>query len=157
MRFGHGEIQNHFQRIIFEDVIDAGDLRNLKLLRPRLGNIDYVVSLATPSFRKFSGSTQLVFGRDENFYEWTSANIGWIDISLNWRPTEQLRVTGTYDWQGYNRLSDGSTVAETSIPRLRVEYQLSRSIFVRVVGQYTSDFADDLRESDRCSGAPPSR
>jgi hypothetical protein len=121
--------------------------------RPRLGNIDYVVSLATPNFRKFSGSTQLVFGRDENFYEWTSANIGWIDISLNWRPTEQLRVTGTYDWQGYNRLSDGSTVAETSIPRLRVEYQLSRSIFVRVVGQYTSDFADDLRESDR-SNAP---
>ncbi len=117
--------------------------------RPRLGNIDYVVSLVTPSFRQFSGSTQLVFGRDENFYEWTSANIGWIDIALNWRPTEQLRVTASYDWQGYNRLSDGSTVAETSIPRVRVEYQVTRSIFVRVVGQYTSDYADDLRESDR--------
>ena len=121
--------------------------------RDRLGNIDYVLSLNTPSFKKFSGSTQLVWGRDENFYEWTSANIGWIDVSLNWRPTEQLRVTGSYDWQGYKRLSDGSTVAETSIPRVRVEYQVTRSIFVRVVGQYTSDFADDLRESDR-SNAP---
>jgi hypothetical protein len=117
--------------------------------RARLGNIDYVVSLATPSFRQFSGSTLLVWGRDENFYEWTSANIGWIDISLNWRPTEQLRITGSYDWQGYKRLSDGSTVAETSIPRIRVEYQVSRSIFVRVVGEYRSDYADDLRESDR--------
>jgi hypothetical protein len=117
--------------------------------RERLGNIDYVVSLNTPSFRRFSGSTQLVWGRDENFYEWTSADIGWINVSLNWRPTEQLRVTSSYDWQGYRRLSDGSTVARTSIPRIRVEYQLSRSIFVRAVGQYTSDFADDLRESDR--------
>ncbi|MGQ0649583.1 MAG: DUF5916 domain-containing protein [Gemmatimonadaceae bacterium] len=117
--------------------------------RDRLGNIDYVVSLTTPNYRKFSASTQLVWGRDENFYEWTSANIGWIDLNLNWRPTEQLRVTGSYDWQGYRRLSDNSQVAETSIPRVRVEYQVTRSIFLRVVGQYTADYADDLRESDR--------
>ena len=117
--------------------------------RNRLGNIDYVVSVGTPNYRQFSGSAQFVWGRDENFYEWTSADIGWITVALNWRPTEQLRVTGTYDWQGYHRLSDNSTVAETSIPRVRLEYQLSRSIFVRAVGQYTADFADDLRESDR--------
>jgi hypothetical protein len=139
-----------FSSVYVEDRSPAGEVTYRPFSgRARLGNIDYVVSLTTPNYRQFSASTQLVWGRDENFYEWTSANIGWIDLNLNWRPTEQLRVTGTYDWQGYRRLSDDSRVAETSIPRVRVEYQVTRSIFVRVVGQYTADYADDLRESDR--------
>ncbi|HJU88670.1 MAG TPA: DUF5916 domain-containing protein [Gemmatimonadaceae bacterium] len=120
---------------------------------PDLGNLDYVLSLKTPNFKTFSATGQYLWGRDENFFEWTGADIHWINVALNWRPTEQLRVEGTYDAQLYLRASDGSRVGETRIPRVRVEYQLTRTMFVRVVGQYFADYADDLRESDR-SNAP---
>ncbi len=35
------------------------------------------------------------------------------------------------------------------IPRVKVEYQVSRSIFVRAVGQYTAQFQADLRDDGR--------
>ncbi len=40
-------------------------------------------------------------------------------------------------------------MGEGRIPRLKVEYQLSRSMFLRVVGQYTALFQDDLRDDSR--------
>jgi hypothetical protein len=68
---------------------------------------------------------------------------------MTFRPTEQLRLVASYNEQRYQRTSDGSTVARTRIPRLRAEYQLTRSIFVRAVAEYRADFTDDLRQSDR--------
>ncbi|HEU4629265.1 MAG TPA: DUF5916 domain-containing protein [Gemmatimonadaceae bacterium] len=115
--------------------------------RPSIDNLDYVLSLTTPNFRRFSGSVQYIGGRDENFYEWTPAYIDILSTSLAWRPTEQLRASATYDWQRYRRARDNSLVAETRLPRVRVEYQVTRSIFVRAVAQYVADYADDLRES----------
>ena len=117
--------------------------------RARIPNLDYVLSLTTPNFRKFSASAQYVWGRDENFYEWTPADIAWISGSITVRPTDQLRITASYSEQSYERRSDGTMVARTRIPRLRTEYQLTRAIFVRAVAEYRADFADDLRESDR--------
>ena len=38
-----------------------------------------------------------------------------------------------------NRASDGSEFAREIIPRVRVEYQVTRPLFVRVVGQYVSE------------------
>jgi hypothetical protein len=35
------------------------------------------------------------------------------------------------------------------IPRVKVEYQLSRSMFLRAVGQYTALEQDDLRDDSR--------
>ena len=117
--------------------------------RGRLPNLDYVFSMTTPNFRRVSASVELLWGRDENFYEWTSADIAWITGHVAWRPTEQIRVESSYASQSYRRRSDGSLVARTRIPRLKAEYQLTRSIFVRAVGEYIADYADDLRESDR--------
>jgi hypothetical protein len=42
-----------------------------------------------------------------------------------------------------------STVGMRRIPRLKVEYQLSRSIFVRFVGQYDAGVQDSLRDDSR--------
>ncbi|HUF25334.1 MAG TPA: DUF5916 domain-containing protein [Gemmatimonadaceae bacterium] len=121
--------------------------------RPWIPNLDYVLTLTSPSFRRFSAHAMYVWGRDENFYEWTSADIYWISASLTFRPSEQLRLVTSWNEQSYARRSDGTTVARTRIPRLRAEYQITRSIFVRAVAEYRADFADDLRESDR-SGDP---
>ncbi|HEU5218539.1 MAG TPA: DUF5916 domain-containing protein [Gemmatimonadales bacterium] len=116
---------------------------------PRIPNRDYVLSFDTPQFRHFSLSGQFVWGRDENFFEWASADIGLLTVGGQWRPTDRLRVDGSYSWQWYHRRTDGSTVGQGRIPRLKVEYQLSRSMFLRAVGQYTALFQDDLRDDSR--------
>jgi hypothetical protein len=115
----------------------------------RIPNRDYLVSFNTPQFKHFSFNAFYLWGRDENFYEWASADIGFLTLGLNWRPTSQLRAEATYNTQYYRRRTDGSTVGYGKIPRLKVEYQLSRSIFLRAVGQYTAQFQDDLRDDTR--------
>ena len=60
-----------------------------------------------------------------------------------------MRIDGTYLWLFYDRPSDGSRTAETRIPRVKMEYQVSRAFFVRLVGQYTSNTRDALRDDSR--------
>ena len=59
-----------------------------------------------------------------------------METELNWRPTTALRVNALWTHRTLDRARDGSRFATADIPRLKLEYQLSRSIFVRYVGQY---------------------
>jgi hypothetical protein len=120
--------------------------------RPRIPNRDYVLQMATPEFATFSGNLFMLWGHDENFYEWASGAIFWIQGGLDWRPTDQLRFSGSYQLQQVRRRTDGSMVNVQHIPRLKVEYQLSRPIFLRLVGEYTSERQDDLRDNSRTEG-----
>ena len=52
-----------------------------------------------------------------------------------------------------NRRTDGSLVNVGRIPRLKLEYQLVRPFFVRLVGQYVQQQTDSLRDDSR-TGAP---
>jgi len=58
--------------------------------------------------------------------------------SLSWRPTDALRVEASWVHQRLARSSDGSQYSLANIPRLKLEYQLSRSLFIRYVGQYVA-------------------
>jgi hypothetical protein len=116
---------------------------------PRIPNRDYVVNFSTPTWNTFSASLLLIFGQDENFFEWAQANILYESWTMAWRPTKQLRVDGTYLLQGFVRRSDQSTVQIGRIPRLKVEYQLARAVFVRIVGEYDSSKQADLRDETR--------
>jgi hypothetical protein len=116
---------------------------------PRIPNRDYVLNVTTPTWNTFSASLLAIFGQDENFYEWAQANIWYESWTLAWRPTQKLRVDGTYQAQGYVRRTDNSTVQIGRIPRLKLEYQLSRAIFVRAVGEYDSSKQDALRDETR--------
>jgi Domain of unknown function (DUF5916) len=117
--------------------------------RPAIPNRDYVLQLETPEFAQFSGNVFVLWGHDENFLEWASAVLTLFNAGLDWRPTDQLRLNGTYQLQRVGRRSDGSTVNIQHIPRLKIEYQLSRPIFLRLVGEYTSERQDDLRDHTR--------
>jgi hypothetical protein len=108
-----------------------------------------VLSLDSPEFSHFSGNIFFLWGHDENFYEWASADITWLDLVLDWRPTDQLRVNGEYHLQFVGRRTDGSTVSIWRSPRVKIEYQLSRPIFLRVVGEYTTERRDSLRDESR--------
>jgi hypothetical protein len=116
---------------------------------PRIPNLDYVLSVGSPNFKHLNFSTFYVWGRDENFFEWASADIGYLTLNADWRPTTQLRVSQSYVMQSYRRRTDGSLVGRSQIPRLKTEYQLSRSMLVRAVAEYQSERQDDLRDDSR--------
>jgi uncharacterized protein DUF5916 len=117
--------------------------------RPTIPNLDYVLSLDTPEFAHFSGKVFFLWGHDENFYEWASANITWLDLTLDWRPTHKLRLNGLYRLQYVGRRTDASTVSIWRSPRVKIEYQLARPIFLRLVGEYTTERRDALRDDTR--------
>jgi hypothetical protein len=116
---------------------------------PGISNTDLVATVYSPQFAHFSMSIVEVWGRDENFYEWSAADVQLPQVTLTWQPTPQLRLNGTYIGQYYWRHSDGSLVAHTLVPRLDAEYQLTRTTFVRFVGQYTAAYQDSLRDDSR--------
>jgi hypothetical protein len=116
---------------------------------PRIPNLDYVLSLGTPRFKRFSADALLLWGRDENFFEWASSDIIFAELNADVRPTEKLRLNARYVHQQFDRRTDGSTVGVRRIPRLKAEYQIARPIFVRVVGQYDASRQDALRDDSR--------
>jgi hypothetical protein len=116
---------------------------------PRLDNFDVSVTVNTPQWRQLNANLNVIVGQDENFEEWSSADIVILNGGLDWRPTDKARVNFQYQQQEYNRKSDGTTVRIRKVPRLKVEYQLARPIFFRVVGQYVAEQRDSLRDDSR--------
>ena len=116
---------------------------------PRLPNLDYVFSATTPQRGGVELDALVWWGKDENFYEWSSADIVFLNVGAAWKPTDKLRVDARYQLQSFRRRTDDSIVGIRRIPRVKAEYQISRPIFVRVVGEYNSDWQDDLRDDSR--------
>jgi hypothetical protein len=118
----------------------------------RLTNIGVNMRLSTPQWSKFSAGADFSGGQDDNFDEWSSAWIYYTTVEADWRPTDQIRVNGRYLEQRVHRKSDNSLVRLRAIPRLKVEYQVARPIFVRVVTQYdglkVAELRDDSRSND---------
>src|SRR6267143_447733 len=101
----------------------------------------------------FSGSGYFLQGHDENFFEWASGDLLLLSADLSYRPTERLRNSVSYFWQQVNRRTDGSLVNVGRVLRAKIEYQVGRPLFVRLVGQYMQDKTDSLRDDSR-TGAP---
>jgi hypothetical protein len=117
--------------------------------QPTIANSDVYVQVNTPAFRTFNGSVFFLYGFDENFFEWASGELWVLNAALSVRPSEQLRLDFTYNWQMVNRPGDGSTVSNARIPRAKLEYQISRPFFVRLVGEYSMEKQDSLRDNSR--------
>jgi Domain of unknown function (DUF5916) len=98
----------------------------------------FSLSISTPQYPRFSASAGTTVGTDIDFYETSLAHRTDYSLALNLRPDDRLRVSATYLSSTFTRLSDGVRVNATRIPRLAVEYQLTRPLFVRVVAQYTA-------------------
>ena len=116
---------------------------------PRIPNRDYVVTLATPQWTRFTANLLYVGGQDENFFEWAQANINYLSLALNVRPTDRGRVDASLAYEDFRRRTDHTVAGRNLIPRVKVEYQLTRSTFVRLVGEYDLAEHDDLRDETR--------
>ncbi len=68
-------------------------------------------------------------------------------VGVTWKPTSALRIDGRWVHERITRARDGSWFSTANIPRLKVEYQLTRDIFFRYVGQYFAQKRDTLRDS----------
>ncbi len=119
----------------------------------RLPNRDYLVQVNSPtrSWGSFNGF--LLWGRDENFAEWASGDIVWINGGVSLTPTEQFRANFSLSYTKVNRPSDGSRVSLQTVPRARFEYQLTRSLQLRLISQYALETRDSLRDDSR-TGLP---
>src|SRR5207247_1050963 len=110
--------------------------------QPTIANGEYIVQIGTPQWKHFSGNGYFLQGHDENFFEWASGDSWLLSVDLSYRPTERLRNSISYFWQQVNRRTDGSLVNVGRVLQAKIEYQLSRPLFVRVVGQYIQDKTD---------------
>ena len=115
----------------------------------RLTNVGVNVRLATPQWKKLSASADFAGGQDDNFDEWSSAWIYYTTVEADWRPSDQVRVNARYLEQRVHRKSDNSLVRLRAIPRLKLEYQVARPVFVRIVTQYDGLKVAELRDDSR--------
>ena len=103
-------------------------------------------SISSPQFRTFAASVGTTLGNDVDFLETSRVFRTDYNASLDLRPSDRLRVSATYVSSTFMRRSDDERSAFTHIPRLKVEYQLARPLFVRVVSQYTATRREPLRD-----------
>ncbi len=94
--------------------------------------------ITTPVFRQFSGTVSAGTAAGVIFQEAVESRETRAGAQLDWRPMRQARVSVQYTRLVIERASDGSRFSTEDIPRLKFEYQASRAIFVRFVGQYTA-------------------
>ena len=114
-----------------------------------LFNLGAMFELTTPQLESFSASLKYGFGRDPNYDEWAPGDIYLIESKIRWNPTDQIRMFLRYNQQKNYRAFDKSLVSESRTPRIKIEYQITPSIFLRGVVQYTSRYRDSLRDNSR--------
>jgi len=93
----------------------------------------------TPN-RAVAGSVVLGYGAAAIFPEASEGREVAVTAIAALRPTPALRVEARWVHQRLTRTRDGSRFSTANIPRLKLEYQLTRAVFVRYIGQY---FAED--------------
>lgn len=107
--------------------------------------------VTTPS-RPLTASVNASYGAAPIFAEAAEGRELSLETEVNWRPTTALRLNVLWTHQTLERARDGSHFATADIPRLKIEYQLARSIFVRYVGQYFAQ--EQAAPLDPRSGKP---
>lgn len=95
--------------------------------------------VSTPN-RALAFSVDASWGAAVIFAEAAEGRARAATITSSWRPNAALRIESSLVHQRITRARDGSRFSSATIPRIKTEYQLTRAIFLRYVGQY---FAQD--------------
>jgi len=89
----------------------------------------------TPN-RALVGALNLGYGAVPIFAEAARGRQVTAGAEITWRPTNAIRIDALWQHQRITRSRDGSRESVANIPRLKLEYQVTRDIFFRYVGQY---------------------
>ncbi len=102
--------------------------------------------VTTPTYRHFSGTASISGSQVPIFREAAPGNSSRIDAALDVRPTTAIRSSLSFSRLTIARKTDGSRFSSETIPRLKVEYQVSPPIFLRLVGQYAARSRSPLED-----------
>ncbi|MDQ4080855.1 MAG: hypothetical protein M3125_08870, partial [Gemmatimonadota bacterium] len=81
------------------------------------------------------------------FFEGSEGHETRVTASLMLRPTAGIRVEALGVYSTIDRDRDESEFARTIIPRLKVEYQPTRALFFRVIGEWRDERRDALYDA----------
>ena len=110
-----------------------------------------LAALSTPN-RAVKADVSIGYNSEPIFAEASEGRALNVFLNLEWKPTSALRLAGQWPHQSIHRSQDKTWFSTANIPRLKMEYQLTRDIFFRYVGQYLAQVRDTLR--DPISGNP---
>ena len=96
------------------------------------------LSLTSPTYQAIDASLSWSYGEVPIFDEASEGRETRIRAGLRLRPTGSIRVEASSTISRIRRRADGSEFARTILPRLKVEYQPTRALFFRVIGEYRS-------------------
>jgi hypothetical protein len=108
------------------------------------------ITVGSPILRSFDASITYTAGAVAVFAEGSEGRTQRVDASVGYRPTPGIRIEGLAALSRLTRAHDGSEYSRTAIPRLKVEYQPTRSLFFRVV----SELRDERTDALRVNGSP---
>ena len=94
--------------------------------------------VTTPTLRFISATSSITYGSTPIFREAALGRNTRLDGAIDLRPTTALRNSIQVSRLILNRSVDGSRFSTETIPRIKTEYQVTPSIFLRLVGQYSA-------------------
>ncbi len=100
----------------------------------------------TPQWKRIGATVTAIAGTEPEFFETSTVRRRDIEAQIDLRPTTQVRVGTLLRYQRFVRARDGSLFSTQVVPRLRLEYQFSRALFLRFVGQMESRDRSALRD-----------
>jgi hypothetical protein len=104
------------------------------------------LGVRTPVFQRFDARAGLGAGRVAIFAEGGAGDARELSGSLALRPVRSVRISVGSTYQRIDRERDGSEFARTVLPRLRAEFQPTRSFFLRGIAEYRAERRDALRD-----------
>lgn len=123
----------------YQVVCPAGCLSAYRAPAKMAGAFSANLTAATPIYRTFNARAEVLGGEVAIFPEAAEGRETRAVVGVNLRPTGSIRLEATTTLSRILRQRDDSEFARTVIPRLKVEYQPTRALFVRVVGEYRSE------------------
>jgi hypothetical protein len=136
-----------FSRVGPDGRMETGD--SLVGPNPRVGGLHGIqLQVESSYFKTADLGVELFVGATPIFAEGTRGVESGIGAEVALRPTRSLRVDGRLGYSVLHRASDDSRYSRALVPRLRVEYQLTRALALRGLAQYSVEEVDILRAPD---------
>lgn len=117
---------------------NGGPPRTFEVPGPERNQWGGSLKVTTPTWRSLTGTASAALGEVPIFREASPGRSLRLDASVDLRPTGALRATLQVSRLTLDRRRDGSRFSSETIPRLKLEYQLNRALFLRFVGQYAA-------------------
>jgi hypothetical protein len=105
------------------------------------------LSVSTPVFGKWQATLGADLFETPIFAEASEGHETRVSASLLMRPTAGIRLEALGVYSKIDRERDGSEFARTIIPRLKIEFQPTRALFFRAVGEWSDERRDALYDA----------